>query len=61
MDRFELDGKVYVAEDSAGRKCGACALLCLDSHVCVEHLCCADEREDGREIIWVEEVPDGEA
>ena len=50
------DGKVYVAEDSAGRSCGECALFRFE---CGAHPCCADKREDGREIIWVEEVPDG--
>jgi len=59
MDRFELDGKVYVAEDAAGRSCGACALLSFGPYICGKHLCCDDEREDGREIIWVEEVSDG--
>ena len=59
MDRFELDGKVYVAEDHYKPGCGKCALLSLDEFLCFDYPCQDSHREDGREIIWVEEVSDG--
>ena len=58
MNRFEYDGKVYIAQPEI-RLCRGCAFRdaeprCSDMEPLP--LCQEDTREDEREIIWVEEV-----
>ena len=64
MDRFEHDGKTYVAKDSdaACHSADGSGTPCAfndDDHACVDRLdsapCCPGGRADGRYIIWVEE------
>ena len=64
MDKMEIGGKTYVAEEPLGvipnsncSECRGCAFntdellkICGDLSSC-----CAGERDDGRDIIWVEE------
>ena len=58
MDRFELDGKTYVAKDEISR-CEGCGLAGMFNPSCAEMepfpSCQASARADEREIIWVEE------
>ena len=55
MDRIEINGKIYVAKDCSWMACYDCALLLLTDIDCDDYPCCDFEREDGREIVWVEE------
>jgi len=57
MDKFEHEGKTYVAkeEESGMGLCDGCAFI-DDDCVCKGSFQCeANQREDKREIIWVEE------
>jgi len=56
MDKFELEGKTYVAKDAPPPfdLCSGCAFDPLPS--CAEiPECCGVNRADGRDTIWVEE------
>ena len=69
MDRIEINGGVYVAKEQLNRfpisgggscpECRGCAFNTdgmLETCACLtQYLCTADERKDGRDIIWVEE------
>ena len=57
MDRFELEGKAYTAEDdTATIGCDGCAGE-YDLELCNNlPLCAACTRTDDRWIIWVEKV-----
>jgi|GEM_PF-6017458 len=55
MDKFELEGKTYVAKDAPAPfdLCSGCVFDPLPSCTEVQE-CCAANREDNRDIIWVE-------
>ena len=67
MDRIEVGGKTYVAKEPLGSFPVCYGGSCAECRGCAFHAdglfrtcitvgpCCADEREDGRDIIWVEE------
>jgi len=69
IDRIEVGGKVYVAKEplctfpisgisnSSLSECRGCAFYTDElAEICASiNSCCADERKDGRDIIWVEE------
>ena len=67
MDRIEVGGKTYVAKEplgsfpiSGGDSCSECRGCAFYADELLETCinigsCCTDEREDGRDIIWVEE------
>ena len=64
MDRFEYEGKTYVAKDSdeACHSADGLRTPCAfysDNHACGDRAdsapCVSDHRADGRYIIWVEE------
>jgi len=69
IDRIEVGGKVYVAKEPLGTfrtsgipngvcsECRGCAFYTDELiEICASlNSCCADERKDGRDIIWVEE------
>ena len=60
MDRFELDGKVYVAKDDDPNSfCNGCAGDGVMSLCAKLPECYHTRRDDARDIIWVEEVSDG--
>jgi len=56
MDKFELEGKTYVAKGAmtSFNLCSGCVFDPLPSCTEVQE-CCAEHREDGKDIIWVEE------
>lgn len=53
VDKFELDGKIYVAEVAiVGEGCGRCVMPCLG--LCADYACYHQSRKDGRTVIFVE-------
>lgn len=56
MDKFELDGKTYVANvpPLPYNLCSGCAFDPLPICCAKVQECCAEHREDGKDIIWVE-------
>ena len=57
MDKFELDGKTYIAKRAmtSYNLCSGCAFDPLPSCTWTGiQECCAEHREDGKDIIWVE-------
>ena len=58
MDRFEYEGKTYVAKDAVSA-CRDCAFdddnLCQNVREMPGSECGHRDREDGRDIVWVKE------